>query len=43
MTRRTAAAEPPAGLDAVAARAGRSRLVTRAARLRDAPHRDREG
>ncbi|MFE7380173.1 DUF6493 family protein [Streptomyces zhihengii] len=37
-----AVAEPPAGLDATAARAGRSRLVTQAARLRDALHRNRE-
>ncbi|MFS0695520.1 DUF6493 family protein [Streptomyces nitrosporeus] len=37
-----AVAEPPAGLDATAARPGRSRLVAQAARLRDALHRNRE-
>ncbi|MFK0170438.1 DUF6493 family protein [Streptomyces sp. NPDC090306] len=37
-----AVAEPPAGLDATAARPGRSRLATQAARLRDALHRNRE-
>lgn len=36
------AADAPAGLDAIADRAGRSRLVTQAARLRDALHRNRE-
>ncbi|MFD9571997.1 DUF6493 family protein [Streptomyces sp. NPDC059982] len=34
--------EPPAGLDAAASRPGRSRLITQAARLRDALHRNRE-
>ncbi|QNP67699.1 hypothetical protein IAG43_31375 [Streptomyces genisteinicus] len=37
-----AVAEPLAGLEAVAARPGRSRLVTQAARLRDALRRNRE-
>ncbi|MFF4580044.1 hypothetical protein ACFY15_16860 [Streptomyces sp. NPDC001373] len=36
-----AVAQPPAGLDATAGRPGRSRLVTQAARLRDALHRNR--
>ncbi|MFE7412957.1 DUF7824 domain-containing protein [Streptomyces laurentii] len=40
--RSRAVAEPPAGLDATAARPGRSRLVTQAARLRGALHRNRE-
>ncbi|MFG2622595.1 DUF6493 family protein [Streptomyces sp. NPDC048507] len=39
---RAVAPEPPAALDAVASRTGRSRLVTQAARLRDALHRNRE-